>query len=282
VDRLSDLLQRFSVRAQMFHSGPLCGITDFAAHASAGQLHMVKQGVLEVQHAGVAPIQVIGPCAIFYSRPLAHRFISPNDGSTEMVCANVLLGAGSDNPLVQALPAFMTLPLADLADASAILAVLFAEAAASDRCGRAHMIDRLFEVVLVYLLRGLMQQGRVASGLLAGMADIKLAKALVALHAQPELPWQLPTLAAKAGMSRTQFAVRFRDVVGSTPADYLSRFRMHLVQDLLRRGCALESIATAVGYSGAPALSRAFYSVIGISPRQWLQSYGQPDASDFG
>jgi AraC-like DNA-binding protein len=282
VDRLSDLLRRFSVRAQMFHSGPLCGITDFVAHDYAGQLHMLKHGVLEVQHAGAAPIHVTGPCAIFYPRPMAHRFQSPSDGSTELVCANVLLGAGSDNPLVQALPTFMTLPLAELADASAILAVLFAEAAAPDRCGRAHMVDRLFEVVLVYLLRSLMQQGRVDSGLLAGMADAKLAKALVAMHAQPELHWQLPTLAAQAGMSRTQFALRFREVVGATPADYLSRFRMHLVQDLLRRGRALESIAAAVGYSGAPALSRAFYGVTGKNPRQWLQDCAHVNVSEFG
>jgi transcriptional regulator GlxA family with amidase domain len=136
--------------------------------------------------------------------------------------------------------------------------------------------------VLVYLLRALMQQGRVASGLLAGMADAKLAKALVAMHAQPELPWQLPTLAAKAGMSRTQFAVRFREVVGSTPADYLSRFRMHLVQDLLRRGRALENIAATVGYSSAPALSRAFFSVTGQNPRRWLQRCERSDRGDFG
>jgi AraC-like DNA-binding protein len=276
MDRLSNLLQRFSVRAQMFHSGPLCGITDFPEHANAGQLHLLKQGSVEVQHQGAAPLLLAGRSAIFYPRPLAHRFITPFDGATEMVCANVLLGTGATNPLLQALPSIIVLPLAELEQANAVLAALFTEALASANCGRAHLIDRLFEATLVYLLRALMQEGRVAHGMLAGMADIKLARALVAIHEAPEKPWRLGDMASQAGMSRTQFALHFRDIVGITPLDYLTRFRVHLAQDLLLRGRPLKTITHEVGYSSSPALSRAFASVAGKNPRDWLHGCSKP------
>ena len=90
VDRLQGLLSRFSVSARLFHSGPLCGITDIDDNG-LGQLHLVRRGPLEVRHAG-AVVQVVEPSLLFYPRPLAHRFISDNTVGADMACANLAFG----------------------------------------------------------------------------------------------------------------------------------------------------------------------------------------------
>ena len=50
VDRLSALLERFRVRAHLFHAGPLCGVTPFAAEPGRAFLHVLRRGEMEVMH----------------------------------------------------------------------------------------------------------------------------------------------------------------------------------------------------------------------------------------
>ena len=64
VDRLQGLLSRFSVSARLFHSGPLCGINDFADNGM-GQLHLVRRGPLEVRHAATFGVEGREPSVDF-------------------------------------------------------------------------------------------------------------------------------------------------------------------------------------------------------------------------
>jgi transcriptional regulator GlxA family with amidase domain len=114
-----------------------------------------------------------------------------------------------------------------------------------------------------------MQAGAMHEGLLAGMAHPQLHKALVAVHEDPSRSWSLPELAGIAGMSRSGFAAVFKQVVGSTPGDYLASFRLCIAQGMLRRGLPLKHIAQDVGYGSTAALSRAFKAGCGASPREW-------------
>ena len=125
---------------------------------------------------------------------------------------------------------------------------------------------------MIWLLRILMDQGKVQSGMMAGLSHPKLKLALVAMHDEPQRDWSLHALAAEAGMSRTVFANGFRDVVGCTPGAYLQRWRIGLAQKGLASGRALKNVATDVGYSGEAALSRAFRDHTGQSPREWLKA----------
>ncbi len=276
IDRLGALLQRFSVSARMFHSGPLCGINDIPTSPDIGQLHLIRRGPVEVHHGSRRTRRVVAPSLLFYPRVLPHRFVTDAEVGADMACANVAFVSGASSPLVQALPAFTVLPLEELDGARGVLELLFEEAFAQ-RCGRQHVVDRLFEVVLIHVLRVLMDSGRVDRGALAGMADPKLARALVAMHEKPAANWTLDTLAQRAGMSRSHFAARFHQCVGATPGDYLSRFRISVAQDLLRRGQPLKAIAGEAGYGSSAALSRAFRAICGVSPRAWRA--GSPDGA---
>ena len=271
IDRLDALLKRFSVSARMFHSGALCGINDFDASSGLGQLHLVKRGPLRVEHGARKGIDIADSSLLFYPRAHAHRLITDAKRGADMACAYVEFSAGAVNPIARALPPFIAMPLADIDGAEPLLDRLFAEAFGR-RCGRQAIVDRLFEVVLIDILRTLMNGGRVDGGLLAGMAHAQLAKALVALHEAPSRDWSLERLARTAGMSRSAFAAAFRATVGTTPGDYLATYRISVAQDLLRRGQPLARVAQDVGYGSATSLSRAFKAVSGTSVRQWRQN----------
>jgi transcriptional regulator GlxA family with amidase domain len=160
------------------------------------------------------------------------------------------------------------MPLRQLRGSEAVLELLFAEALAQ-HCGRQAMLDRLFEVVLIQVLRQLMEQGQTQVGMLAGLAHPQLRKAIVAMHEEPQKEWGLEDLAARATMSRSAFASGFRNAVGVTPGAYLQRWRVGLAQKALLQGKSLKLIALDVGYGSEAALSRAFKAVDGKSPREW-------------
>lgn len=268
VDRLEALLRRLAPSARMFNAGTLCGINAVEPLAGWGQLHLVRAGVVEVRHAGAPDLRIEEPSLLFYPRPMAHRFVTDPDSGADLVCAHVRLDDGAANPVADALPAVTCVPLARMEAARGVLELLFEEAF-EQRCGRQAVMDRLFEVVLVHLLRHLMEAGQSGPGLLAGLAHPRLRRALTAMHERPAHDWTLEALAAEAGLSRSVFANAFRDTVGATPASYLAHWRVTLAQNALRRGQPLKLIVDEVGYGSEAALSRAFKAHNGLSPRDW-------------
>ncbi|WP_312237365.1 AraC family transcriptional regulator [Stenotrophomonas sp.] len=271
VDRLQSLLSRFAVSAEVFHAGPLCGVNDLAADGERGQLHLIRDGHVRVEHADGSVLQIDQPSVLLYPRPLAHRFVTDARRGADFACAHLQFEGGGNNPVAAALPAVICLPLDALYGGQPVLSLLFEEAFAQ-RCGRQALLDRLFEVVLIQILRALMESGQLRVGLLAGMAHPRLRHALVAMHDAPAEDWTLESLAHRAGMSRSAFADSFRDTIGSTPGQYLQGWRTRLVQQALRKGQPLKRIAADVGYGSEAALSRAFKAQTGHSPRQWKQA----------
>ncbi|OZI47295.1 AraC family transcriptional regulator [Bordetella genomosp. 5] len=270
-DRLDALLNRFPVRAHLFHAGTLCGINGLAdSEGGRGQLHLVKAGTLDVVHPGRDPLRVTEPSLLMYPRPMPRQFHTDPERGADMACADLEFDGGATNPLAAALPDVVCVPLREIDGAAPILGVLFDEAF-GENCGRYPLIDRLFEVVLIQMLRHLMETGRVAGGMLAGMSHPQLRRALVAMHEQPAHEWTLASLADVSGMSRSVFAGAFRDAVGCTPGHYLQGWRVRLTQQALLLGKPLKSIAMDVGYGSEAALSRAFKAISGMTPREWRQ-----------
>lgn len=269
-DRLAALLNHFPVRARMFHSGALCGVTDFSARSEGGQMHLVKRGAMEVIHPERPALQVSVPSLLLYPRPMARRFVTDAQQGADLACAELSFEGGPANPMAAALPDVICLPLESIDGADQVLALLFDEAFGNN-CGRHALIDRLFEVVLIQVLRHLMETEQMGGGMLAGLSHPRLRKALVAMHERPGQDWSLEALAGLAGMSRSVFAGTFRRAVGCTPGTYLQGWRVRLAQQALRQGRQLKMIAIEVGYGSEAALSRAFKAQCGMTPREWRQ-----------
>ncbi|MEJ2790150.1 MULTISPECIES: AraC family transcriptional regulator [unclassified Pseudoxanthomonas] len=272
VDRLAVLLERFSVTAQVFHAGALCGINTLEGEAGVGQLHLIRRGPLEVFH-GNTSLGIDQPSLLLYPRAMSHRFVSDAEKGADMACANLRFEGGAQNPICAALPDVVCLPLDGIFGASDVLALLFEEAF-TQRCGRTALVNRLFEVVMIQILRQLMETGEVKGGMLAGLSHPRLRNAIVAMHEAPSKDWTLDELARVAGMSRSVFATHFREALGITPGQYLQGWRVGLAQQALQRGKPLKVVASDVGYGSEAALSRAFKAHSGLSPREWKRQAG--------
>jgi AraC-like DNA-binding protein len=93
-----------------------------------------------------------------------------------------------------------------------------------------------------------------------------------AMHVEPGRKWTLEALARVAGMSRSSFAVRFKDTVGEPAMDYLTRWRMIVASDRLANGgMPIAVVAPTVGYESESAFCAAFKRVMGYSPRQFAK-----------
>ncbi|HEY3046666.1 MAG TPA: AraC family transcriptional regulator [Polaromonas sp.] len=277
VDRLSSLLERFRVRAHLFHSGPLCGVTHFAAEPGRGFLHVLRRGSMVVRHSPRhgAPRKLVvnEPTLLFYPRPLAHDFHNAPEEGSDFICATLDFDGGASHPLACALPSLVVLPLREVQGLDHTLALLFTEMERL-RCGQRLLADRLFEVLLLQLLRWLLDHPEEASlpkGLLTGLSHPKLARTLVAVHERPGQAWTLASMAEHAGMSRSAFAASFKDQVGEPPAEYLLRWRVSIAQTMLRSGWSIKAAADELGYASASSFSRAFTQTAGVPPREWLR-----------
>ena len=115
-------------------------------------------------------------------------------------------------------------------------------------------------------------------GWLFALADKQMSAAINAMHAEPAHRWTLQELAQHAGMSRTTFALRFKDTVGASPMDYLAQWRMLRAGDrLVNSGDPVSVIARSLGYESESAFSTAFKRVMGCSPRRYGRREGDEE-----
>jgi AraC-like DNA-binding protein len=134
---------------------------------------------------------------------------------------------------------------------------LMASEMQATRCGQPLLMDRAGDILLIGLLRHWVMHPLNPVGLFGGLADPRLARALVAMHSHPAQPWTLDLLAVEAGMSRTAFATQFKQVTGVSAGKYLEGLRLAMAQRLVATGQGLKRVAQETGYASAATLSRA-------------------------
>lgn len=176
--------------------------------------------------------------------------------------------------LVQLLPRVVHIKAKeDGAERLAWLARAIGDEASSRRPGRDPILIRLAEILLIEALRWRSNSATAEIGLLAGLADAQLARALRAFHDNVSHRWTVETLARLAGMSRASFAERFSRTLGVAPLDYMTRWRMAVAKDLLRhQQKSLTEAAVAIGYQSASAFSSAFSRYVGRSPSEFVRT----------
>ncbi|MBB5515447.1 AraC-like DNA-binding protein [Rubricella aquisinus] len=192
------------------------------------------------------------------------RGIAPGPKDTVFFAARVDWG-GAQNPLLAALPERITLPIAQDADLSALVAVMRAEVTAQ-RCGGGSVLSRLAEVLVVRLLRRQIEEGASSGGVLAGLADPRLSRAIVAMHDDPGHGWTSGSLADVAGLSLSRFSDLFLTCVGETPMSYLRRWRLTLARQDIERGDRIGTVAHRYAYGSAEGFTRAFRKYHGTAP----------------
>ncbi|WP_122075401.1 AraC family transcriptional regulator [Pseudophaeobacter sp. EL27] len=234
MDRLTTLMQRFQLAV---HPAPLA------------QANLVALGDAEEP-----------TCLKFYPRG------GPHQATKKQVLMSALVDwVAGHNPLMAALPDMVHFDLTASGDTLDLVRVMLAESNGR-RCGAQSVVNRLGEVLMVRLLRSQIEQGATEPGLLAGLADPRLSRAIVALHDHPGRIWSNGDLAAEAGLSLSRFSELFTAEVGETPMGYLRRWRLTLAHQDLVRGDRVEAVARRYAYGSPEGFTRAFRKTYGVAP----------------
>ncbi|MGM8887472.1 helix-turn-helix transcriptional regulator, partial [Psychrobacter sp. 1U2] len=120
-----------------------------------------------------------------------------------------------------------------------------------ERMGKTAVINHWASIMMIECLRTYIESlPEATDNWLKALKDPFLSKALVAMHYAPDRNWTIHKLAELAGMSRSSFAQRFKDVVGMPPLTYLIDYRLRLAARYLRlQQNSISRISELVGYA---------------------------------
>lgn len=283
-DLLSTILRAYNLRAGIYEHPSVCGDYQFgtAGDGNAG-FHLLGSGSCWVHLAQGEPIQLHAGDLIVLPQDSWH-VLRPNDEPpddrgmrqtqegdgefTSLLCGHFDFDSGRRNPILDALPETVVIRAADAGDRLKHLSKLMLIEVETHDPGHAPVLDRLADTLFVMVIRHHVYfSGAEQRGLIAALADPRLRKALDAMHQRPAENWTLERLASEAAMSRSVFAQRFNEVVGSTPIDYLTRWRMVQAERMLRDPRAsVAGVMEEVGYQTEAAFRKAFKRVHGYGP----------------
>lgn len=197
----------------------------------------------------------------------------------EMMCGVFTLGRAG-GLLLMALPQAMVVRAATIADNSALAALLglMRTEASRPRLGAAAIVNQLSTALFTLVLRALIHDGQQTRGLLALMADPRLAPAVQSMLQTPTEPWTLVTLAQRCHLSRATFARQFVRASGLTPLRLLTAIRMeHAARQLERPKDSVARVAAGIGYQSEAAFARAFKLHFGIGPGTYRRQAATPE-----
>jgi AraC-like DNA-binding protein len=152
---------------------------------------------------------------------------------------------------------------------------LLASETAEAAPGSEVLSSRLAEAVFIQMLRAHISLGveTCTRGWLRAIFDPQIGAALKSIHEDVKSDWTVDSLAAAAGMSRSAFAARFKEVLAQTPLEYVTEWRMQKATELLRLGNKkLIEIANSVGYDSDAAFSKAFKRLLGSTPGEYRRN----------
>lgn len=173
--------------------------------------------------------------------------------------------SGDSNPFQRSLPAEVRFHLTGDAENQALIQVILQESN-QRRCGKNWVLNRLGDVLLVRLLRDQIERGSAAPGLITGLADERLSRAIVAMHDHPGRVWNNQDLAIEAGLSLSRFNELFVQQVGETPMSYLRGWRLTLARQDLERGDRVDAVSRRYAYGSPEAFTRAYRKTYGEAP----------------
>jgi AraC-like DNA-binding protein len=176
------------------------------------------------------------------------------------------------NPLVESLPAVLHVRgrMGRGQDWFQSSQAFLIDEASSERPGFQTLIERLADIMFVHAIRDHMTKAPGDAGWLRGLADPQVARAISLIHSQPEHPWTVASLGKAVALSRTVFARRFRQMLGSSVMEYVAMRRMHVAAGLLAESThAMSTIANGVGYESEISFNKAFKRWAGMPPGQY-------------
>ena len=221
-----------------------CGTSSLFTHLADLPIQIVNERYERLQFGGGGAESVMLCGAILFKHPLALRLL-------DMLPNRIVIKQNSKR----------------YAALKSIVGLLELETTESED-GNSGAISRLADLLAITSLREYIESKDASElGWIGALEDSRIAKAIELVHRQPSKHWNLEDLSAEVGMSRTSFTVEFKKLVGNSPMEYLTEWRMSLAySDLQNTQSSILQIALDYGYQSESAFSRAFKRTMGCSP----------------
>ena len=246
------------------------------ARLEAGDLVVIPTGAAHtITVSPGAPSRHVARLPTVRDRSGVPRLVHGGGGTaTELICGSFELKLSSaQESLTRLLPDLVHIPgsEAPLARWLEVNLDLLAPELGGAVPGGAAIATGVTDLLFMRVLRTLAARSDGAQGWLGALRDARIAQALARIHADPSQPITAEQLAEGVGMSKSSFYERFRELVGETPARYLTQWRMQAATDLLERCPELSTaeVAERVGYSSDDAFCKSFRRTVGVSPSAW-------------
>lgn len=279
-DVLSDVLRALRATGTVYFCDQLIAPwSKTFSDPEAASFHQVRHGSCKVSMRDRSAL--LGPGDLVFLGPgIEHQLdsdvpgVKPESNSTLLLCGYCRFELGGTGLSASLFPDFALLRREQQNKRAWLTGLL-------DQLGNEHMssapgatlaVNRLTEVLVLELIR--MNFGQDGQGaLMQALADPPIAKALQALHANPEQAWTLEGLAKRSNMSRAGFAARFRERVGQPMFAYLTALRVeHACALLADSSLSLFQVANSVGYESDVAFVKMFKKQMGVTPTAWKKS----------
>ena len=273
MDVLSDILNGLRASGSVYFCDFLVPPWDLPYEdEDRAMFHLVRRGRCQLDIDGETR-QLEPGDFVFIAPGVDHKLFSAaaDDPQTLLLCGYCQFDAVENDVLVRALPHFVLLQRDEMEKwpwLTRTLEHLSAEYM-SGAAGSDLTVNKLTEVLLVQLLRA--DFGRTSAiGIVAALGDKRLARSLSAIHEHPGQGWTIENAAAEASMSRSGFARRFKELLGTSFFDYLTRLRMRDARELLSTSnLSVAMIGEKVGYQSDLSFVKAFKKLHGKTPRAY-------------
>lgn len=281
---LNQLLATLKVEAQVFHNGQYCGL--WAIDTSGTQqmtFHVVTHGSCYLLIDGESQ-QLMAGDAVFFPSDAQHRLsnVATQEVALNEVKSLALDGAarhdgtglvcgyfGHQHPmfvkLLEQLPIAIVIRKQQAAASATVVNLLLEESLNSGQSSNL-LLNRLADCLFYLLLRDHLETD---AGVFAALAHPKLGPTFELLHGDTAEKLSIDDLASHAAMSRSAFSALFKEMLGQSPMEYLSTWRMtQAYRWLADDGVTTLEAALRTGYESEASFSKAFKRVMGIGPGQ--------------
>jgi len=188
--------------------------------------------------------------------------------STSLICGQCEFLQYYWNPIIEAMPSIMVIPNSDSSctNLDSVINLMISEVETAGESSNV-VLDRLSDILFIESIRTYIELQNNNVGFIAALQDQRLCKALTCFHDEPAKNWSVQTLSEKAGMSRSAFADKFKQMMDMTPIEYVTGWRMQNAYDALTSNVkSVMEIAEESGYQSEAAFRKAFKRQFGVGP----------------
>ncbi len=271
-DTVSQILSALHYESNIYLHSNFCSPWGLDSdNPGMGSFHVIAYGHCKISLNLYEELLLNAGDLIFFPRNIPHKIENKNNSDAEattLICGSFDFGK-SNNPLINALPDFIHIKANEISRFpwfESLFRHIVNEAEMGTE-GKNLILDKLAEILFVYVLRYYVLTTKSESGVLAGLADLQLSKAIQAFHRDMSFSWTVEKLAQEALMSRSAFSERFSELVKMTPMQYVTHWRMQCAYNALNTTKdSILAVALEHGYNSEAAFSKVFKKQFGLSP----------------